>query len=108
MSKKSNIYLHQGKTVSQWARKVNMPISTLWHRLVAGHSWERALNEPVGSYGRNFEGKNVKQWSKETGISVWLIYKRLNYGWSWERTLNTSPGKQGRRKEEKCQTKDLS
>ena len=35
------------KTMAEWARAFGMDRSTLWHRLLAGWSVERALTEPV-------------------------------------------------------------
>lgn len=90
------------KSLSEWAREMNIDIRVLKARLDRyGMSPEEALSRPVAPphrkasiYTFTYNGKtqDLVAWSNETGLQQQTIMARLKLGWSTEDAL-TKPAK---------------
>ena len=94
------------QTLQEWSRELNIPRETIYWRISAGWSVERALSQPVSAAaaaaraGRRdtkrvkkiaFHGKSQSQsaWAHQTGLRDSVIGQRLRAGWSIKKTLTT-------------------
>ncbi len=83
-----------GKTMpaTAWAELLDIPYSTILHRLQRGDSVERALATKTHiRRGLNYGGKTQSfyGWESELGLPKGIICKRLRRGWNIEKTLTT-------------------
>lgn len=84
-------------SISEWARKIGLKITTLQRRIAKGWPAEKALTTPKQELDeRNakyltFNGKTMSYtaWSKEMGIGKKILTNRIANGWSVERALTT-------------------
>lgn len=87
-------YNGETKTVSQWARKYKINLTTLCDRLKAGLTIDEALNKPVYKSGGylfyTYKGKTkmLSDWCKEYNINYQNAWRKLKRGLTIEQVLN--------------------
>jgi hypothetical protein len=91
-NRRNNRYLTlngETKTLFDWSKELNIPISTLFNRLDRGWSDEDTLTKSrkVKTLTYNGVTKTISQWIKDLGISKTTLYHRLERGWSVEDSL---------------------
>ncbi len=98
-NKRSRYLEHAGErlTISQWAARKGINCITLFARINAGWSAERAIETPVQTRCRpvkrvvKYRGKSlsVKEWAEQRGMRSDTLEFRLRSGWSVKRALTT-------------------
>ena len=79
---------YKGKTISEWAEKLDIPRRRIEDRITKGWAWADALHVPAKSL--SYKGHTATEWAKIKNIKYTTLYCRIfAYGWSWERALNT-------------------
>lgn len=90
------IYKNETKTLSQWARKYNISITTLGDRLRAGMTIDEALNKPIIKGGGkllftiNGETKLLSEWCKIYNINYQTAWKKIKDGKNIVKVLKLS------------------
>lgn len=82
-------YRGETKTISEWAKELNIGTTTLHARLFK-HKWpvERALTTPPSTE----INRSLTELSRKHGIDRLTVWKRLRRGWSLEDALNRPKG----------------
>lgn len=97
-NKSTNVFLtykDETKTMAEWCKKLNMPMSTLHNRLKRW-SIEKALSTAIRSPKLlEYNGKlgTIEDLSKQFGMDVSTLRKRLKKGWNVEQALTTPTSK---------------
>lgn len=86
------------RSIPSWAKHFGIGVFTVYRRIEAGWSVERALTTPAGATRKgksallelDGEALTVTQWARRHGLAPLLVVKRLRLGWPLERAL-TAP-----------------
>lgn len=85
----------QRKTMSQWARELNINPVTIFSRLDDGWSVERALGTAVARRARMIthdgQSKSLAEWARLAGISSALLAWRIKTRWDFTAAIRTRP-----------------
>lgn len=88
---KSITYNGVTKTMSEWAKYLNLDYTLLKSRLLAGWTFEKAIstkNRSIGKFTINGETNTARYFAKKYNVPVITVYDRLKRGLSIERALN--------------------
>lgn len=102
-NQRSNVmifYKGEIKTAAQWAEKIGITKSSMYHRLDRGWTMEEIEKIPQGERRNRpskkalvfeFDGKkrSLKELSEISGIKPMTINSRIKKGWSVEKAINT-------------------
>lgn len=81
---------YKGMSVSDWARKLNVPAHRIYNRLKSGWKWEDIVNCPFEQRTlMRYNGKTIREWSAEKGIRQDTIYARIKNGMSMQLAINS-------------------
>lgn len=93
-NKRNNKYItYKGetKTMSEWAKTLNINYKLLKSRLVSGWEFERAISTPnksIGKFTVNGEINTARYFAKKYDVPEVTVYDRLKRGLSIEEALN--------------------
>lgn len=84
-------YLGITKTLTEWARELEVSSTCIKDRIKRGWSVEKTFSTPSVKRKFSFEGKkkSIMGWSKHLGMSNKTISQRLRNGWAIEKALST-------------------
>jgi hypothetical protein len=90
---------YKGRTLPccEWAKELNLPVTTLGERMQKGWTPEEAVETPLGAYRRpsltkcvTFRGetRSVTEWAQVLGIPRVMLMQRITRGATWEEALS--------------------
>lgn len=92
-------YKNITRCLTEWSEIINIPTSTLYHRLKKGWEIEKVLETPIMVSKRNKSNRNfleykgeikcMTEWCKIYKIPTSTFNNRIRRGWSLEKSLET-------------------